>query len=116
MLIMNRRQAFSKAASVAALFGFAQTQQGRAATALPESTLFQSSPEAYWKRIRTEQFLLPDWRTYLNNGSLGVAPKPVVDAVCESLTRGASLSTDEYPRWGYETFDAPRAEYAEFLG
>jgi selenocysteine lyase/cysteine desulfurase len=52
----------------------------------------------------------------LNNGSLGVPPKPVVDAVCESLTRGAGLLTDEYPRWGYELLDAPRTEYAEFLG
>ncbi len=115
-MTINRRKAFTTAASTAAFFGLAQTGKIKGAAPLPESGLLQSTPEAYWSRIRSEQFLLPDWRVYLNNGSLGVAPKPVVDAICESVTRGASLLTDEYPRWGYETLDADRTEYAEFLG
>jgi isopenicillin-N epimerase len=72
--------------------------------------------EAYWSRLRREQFLLPDWRIYLNNGSLGVAPKPVVKAVSDFMSRSAGLLTDEYPRWGYETLDEARAEMAEFVG
>jgi isopenicillin-N epimerase len=113
--MMNRRKALTTAASTA-LFALAHPVSSEAATPLPDSGLFQTNPEAYWKRIRSEQFLLPDWRVYLNNGSLGVPPKPVVNAVSEALTRGASLITDEYPRWGYETLDAHRTEYAEFVG
>ncbi len=115
--MMNRRKVLTNTVSAAAILGLMQPKESRAAAAsLPDASLFSSSPEAYWKRIRTEQFLLPDWRVYLNNGSLGVPPKPVVDAVCASITRGAGLLTDEYPRWGYETMDAERTEYAEFLG
>ena len=115
-VMMNRRKVLTRTVSAAALLGLMQPKEVRAAASLPDAALFSTSPEAYWKRIRTEQFLLPDWRVYLNNGSLGVPPKPVVDAVCESLTRGAGLLTDEYPRWGYETMDAQRTEYADFLG
>src|SRR3954449_7428714 len=108
---MNRREALTRTISVAALFGFAQPQDARGATPMPESALFGTDPEAYWKRIRKEQFLLPDWRVYLNNGSLGVAPKPVVDVVCESLTRGAGLLTCENLRFVYGAWAPTRAEY-----
>jgi selenocysteine lyase/cysteine desulfurase len=83
---------------------------------LPDETLFQRDPEAYWRRIREEQFLLPGWRAFLNNGSLGVAPRPVVRAVEEYLNNAAALVSDEYPRWGYETLDAHRLEIADFFG
>lgn len=72
--------------------------------------------EAYWNRIRKEQFLLEDWRAYLNNGSLGVAPRPVVQAVNAFTERSAMLSTEEYPRWGYETLDRQRELMAGFAG
>ena len=54
---------------------------GSAMLPLPDRGLWETAPEAYWKRLREEQFLLPSWRAYMNNGSLGVAPKPVVAAV-----------------------------------
>jgi isopenicillin-N epimerase len=75
-------------------------------------------PEKYWLKIRREQFSLPDWRAFLNNGSLGIAPKPVVRAVEEYLEKSASLTIPdgEYPRWGYETLDAQREEAARYLG
>jgi isopenicillin-N epimerase len=72
--------------------------------------------EAYWKRIRREQFLLPDWRIFLNNGSLGVAPKPVVKAVSDYVHHSGTLESDEYARWGYETLDPHRSEMAEYVG
>jgi isopenicillin-N epimerase len=78
--------------------------------------LLAKDPEAYWTRVREEHFLLPKWRAYLNNGSLGVAPRPVVQAVDEYMKRGASLTEDEYPRWGYETLEAHREQFANFVG
>ncbi|MDX2152712.1 MAG: aminotransferase class V-fold PLP-dependent enzyme [Bryobacteraceae bacterium] len=109
---MTRREAFS----AAALLGVAAPQNLRAAEPLPDTTLFERDPERYWKRIREEQFFLPDWRAFLNNGSLGVTPKPVFEAVVDYMKRAAGLLMDEYPRWGYETLDEHRAEMAEFLG
>lgn len=100
--------------AAAALLGITPTL--RAAKALPDSSLLDKNAEEYWKRIRDEQFLLPDWRAFLNNGSLGVAPRPVLDAVTDYLARGAALLIDEYPRWGYETLDEERTELAAFLG
>ncbi len=83
---------------------------------LPAAALAEENPEAYWKRIREEQFHLPGWRAYMNNGSLGVAPKPVVAAVSRYLERGAAMDLDEYPRWGYEKMDAHRAALAGYTG
>lgn len=83
---------------------------------LPEAALRVRDPEAYWTRVRREQFLLPDDRAFLNPGSLGVMPRPVLNAVFESLARGAEYATDTVPRWGYESLEPERAEMAAFLG
>ncbi|MFN0102712.1 MAG: aminotransferase class V-fold PLP-dependent enzyme [Bryobacteraceae bacterium] len=83
---------------------------------LPAAALAAENPEAYWKRIRDEQFYLPGWRAFLNNGSLGIAPKPVVAAVHKYLERSAALEMEEYPRWGYERMDAHREALASFVG
>lgn len=83
---------------------------------LPPANLLATDAEAYWSRIRREQFLLAEWRAYLNNGSLGVAPRPVVQAVADFTQSGATLSTDQYPRWGYETLDQEREAFAKFAG
>ena len=45
-----------------------------------------------------------------------MAPRPVVQAVNDYMERGASLTEDEYPRWGYETLDAQREQFAGFIG
>ena len=108
---MKRRQLLA-----APLFGLAAMGGDVDTKALPDAALRASDPEKYWERIRAEQYFLPEWRAYLNNGSLGVAPKPVVAAVEAHLEKGATLATQEYPRWGYETLDAERTEMAEFIG
>lgn len=108
---MNRRDAV-------ALSLFGVTARGLAADVrpLPDPALLEKDPEKYWLQVRREQFLLPGWRAFLNNGSLGVAPRPVVRAVTEYLETAAALVHDEYPRWGYEDLDAERAEMAAFVG
>lgn len=45
--------------------------------------------EAFWRLVRS-QFLIPDDRIYLNNGTLGPSPRVVVDAVTEHVRRVAS--------------------------
>lgn len=98
------------------MFGVPATDRAKAAASLPDDGLFKKDPEGYWKRMRTEQFYLPDWRVFLNNGSLGVAPRPVLKAVEEYLERGAGYVGEEYPRWGYETMDEHRQELSDFFG
>jgi hypothetical protein len=112
---MNRRTALRAGA---AAFGVPWQRILAATTpALPDTALFERDPESYWKRIRDEQFYLPAGRSFLNNGSLGVAPRPVLAAVADYLEKGAALETaDPYPRWGYETMDAHREELARFVG
>lgn len=89
---------------------------------LQSSTLAALSPapaandDAAWLKIRKEQFALPEWRAYLNSGSVGAAPNRVVKASNDYLTQGASYSTDQYPRWGYEAMDLHRIALAKFLG
>ena len=112
---MNRRNALRAGA---AAFGVPWQRILAATTpALPDAALFERDPENYWKRIRDEQFYLPAGRSFLNNGSLGVAPRPVLAAVADYLEKGAALETaDPYPRWGYETMDAHLEELERFVG
>jgi len=104
---MNRRHLL--ATTIAGLSAAAQSP-------LPPAALRETDPDLYWRRVRDEHFHLAPWRAYLNNGSLGVAPRPVVAAVTAHLEKAASLTSDDYPRWGYETLDAERARFAAFLG
>ena len=72
--------------------------------------------DAAWLKIRKEQFALPDWRAYLNTGSVGAAPNRVVKATNDYMALGASYATDQYPRWGYEAMETHRSALARFLG
>ena len=108
---MRRREILAGAA----LFGLPAATAADAGP-LPDPALLERNPETYWNRIRDEQFLLPDWRAFMNNGSLGIAPRPVLKAVTDYLSQAAALLNDDYPRWGYETLDDERAELAGFAG
>jgi isopenicillin-N epimerase len=85
-------------------------------TPLPPLSQADSDPEAYWKRLRKEQFVLPERRAFLNSGTLGVAPKPVLQATIDYLLRSAELTVDELPRWGGEPLNELRTELARFAG
>ncbi len=113
---MNRRQALHHLPGAAALFGVSAPAAAVDTRPLPDAGLLARNPERYWDRVRAEQFYLPDGRAFLNNGSLGVAPKPVLRAVVAYLERSAALRVDEYPRWGYETLDEYRTELAGAFG
>jgi len=113
---ITRRDALRGLSSAAALFGLPPGVTAQDADEFPEKDLLGRNPEKYWARLRDEQFLLPGWRAFLNNGSLGVTPKPVLKAVEDYLRRSAALLVDEYPRWGYETLDEYRTEMAAHTG
>src|ERR1700739_4677479 len=47
---------------------------------LPERSLYDSNEDAYWSEMR-KQFLIPADEVYLNNGTVGSCPAPVLRAV-----------------------------------
>jgi len=115
--MITRRELLRHSTTAAALFGLPATAASvRSTMPLPGNDLYQRDPEAFWTKIRDEQFLLPGWRVFLQNGSLGIAPRPVLNAVTDYLTRSAALDLEEYPRWGYETLDDFRTEVSQYLG
>ena len=114
---MNRREAIRGLTCSAALFGLPAAAASAAVRPLPSGTLFDEQPESFWNQLRDEQFVLPDKRVFLNTGSLGVAPRPVLKAITDYLESAAALTTDEdYPRWGYESLDEYRQELSQFAG
>ncbi|MCH8336882.1 MAG: aminotransferase class V-fold PLP-dependent enzyme [Proteobacteria bacterium] len=119
---MNRREAIRNLTYSAALFGLPASVVSAQATSLPSTSLLDGDAERYWNRLREEQFLMPGKRAFLNTGSVGVAARPVVQAVCNYLEQSAALqmeglhAEDRYPRWGYETLDKHRSELAHFVG
>jgi len=118
---INRREALRHLAGAAALFGLSADSLAADAGPLPDTSLLAGDPESYWNRLRDEQFVMPAKRVFLNTGSLGVAPRPVLEAVSRYLQQAAALDlgalqVERYPRWGYETLDEERTELAAFLG
>jgi isopenicillin-N epimerase len=113
---MRRRELLKQSAYAATFLGLPLCGQSAPAHALPPRTLLRQDPDAYWLRVRQEQFLLPDWRVFLNTGGLGVAPKPVLQAIAHHLNLAATLVGDDLLYWGGFPHDDLRQELAEFFG
>ena len=113
---LTRRDALRQFGWIGALAGLGWEGERAVAAPLPDERWLNADPDRYWTTLRAEQFLLADERIFLNPGSLGIAPRPVLETMIASLHRAAEYATNEIERWGYETLDAERSEMAEFLG
>jgi selenocysteine lyase/cysteine desulfurase len=118
---MNRRHFLSSAGSLAAAAAFPNTllaQLDRVPTTLPGRALFEQNEDAYWAELR-RQFLIPADEVYLNNGTVGSSPAPVLRAIFDSYNKSEQLDEsdpEDYPIWGYGAFNKFRDPLAAFVG
>ncbi len=84
----------------------------------PAAALFENDEEAYWAALR-HQFLIPSDEVYLNNGTVGSSPQPVLKAVfdgyreCEQMGQS---DPEDYPIWGYGPWNEFRDPLARLVG
>ena len=84
--MLGRRQFLSRGAGLAASLAFAEpllAQLANYPASLPDRSQFASNEDAYWAELR-KQFLIPADEIYLNNGTVGSSPAPVLRAVFDS--------------------------------
>ncbi len=109
--MLNRRHFLSTAvaglAATTAFRGDLSAQLANAPANPPDSALFEKNEDAYWAEIR-KQFLIPADEIYLNNGTVGSSPAPVLRAVFDSYTTTEKMDQqdpEDYPIWGYAAWN-----------
>src|SRR6201993_684822 len=119
--MVNRRGFLSSVSGVAGALGLAPRLESLLAGAgaqMPAASLYEKDEEAYWTELR-KQFLIPEDEVYLNNGTVGSSPRPVLKAVFDSYEeseRLAQAEPEDYPIWGYASWNQYRDPLAEFIG
>ena len=88
------------------------------APSLPDHSLLDQNEDAYWAEMR-KQFLIPEDEIYLNNGTVGSSPMPVLRAIFDGYTTTEKMDQqdpEDYPIWGYAAWNEFRDPLAEFVG
>jgi isopenicillin-N epimerase len=119
--LLDRRHFLSSATGLAASLTlgnnlFAQLE--KVPSSLPESDLYQNNEEAYWSELR-KQFLIPADEIYLNNGTVGSSPTPVLRAIFDGYNQTEKMDQqdpEDYPIWGYAAWNEFRDPLAAFVG
>jgi isopenicillin-N epimerase len=116
MMMLDRRGFLSSLAAGAAVAGLpisVLTQAAKDAARLPSRDVYEKDEDAYWAELR-KQFLIPADVVYLNNGTVGSSPMPVVQGVIEGLNELEKMVSDDpeiYPVWGYPSENSIHAAF-----
>ena len=120
-MLDRRRFLTATTTGLAAAFTFRPSvfvQLEKPPSSLPDSALYSSNQDGYWAQMR-KQFLIPEDEIYLNNGTVGSSPAPVLRAVFNGYNtteRMDQADPEDYPIWGYGAWNEFRDPLAEFLG
>jgi hypothetical protein len=120
MRMLDRRGFLAGSSGIAAALAFGGNlfAQLDNAGALPDRSLFDKNQDAYWAEVR-KQFLIPADEIYLNNGTVGSSPAPVLRAIFEGYTSTEKMDQqdpEDYPIWGYASWNEFRDPLAAFVG
>jgi isopenicillin-N epimerase len=119
--LLDRRRFLSSATGLAASLALSNNlfaQLEKAPASLPASDLYQKNEEAYWSELR-KQFLIPADEIYLNNGTVGSSPAPVLRAIFDGYNQTEKMDQqdpEDYPIWGYAAWNEFRDPLAAFVG
>lgn len=100
------RKAFLRHAAAFAATAAGSLQALAARPALPDAGA--PDDDAYWKAVRAAFPLSSDW-VYLNNGTLGPSPYPVIEATREGMMQGDMYGV-------YDGYRAAAKKLAAFVG
>jgi isopenicillin-N epimerase len=124
-MMLDRRRFLLSSAAIAAVAGLPSTFAEAAPTAecdeyppLPSRDLYDRDQEAYWTELR-KQFLIPADEVYLNNGTVGSSPRPVLRAIFDAYRQTEQMAQhdpEDYPIWGYASWNEYRDPLAAFVG
>ena len=104
----NRRN-FIRSASVLAALSLSELESLSAKELIKtDGKVIADDDEAYWQNVRQLFPLTKDW-TYLNNGTFGPSPYPVIEAV-----KNGMLDADQMGNYG--SYDATIPKIAKFVG
>jgi isopenicillin-N epimerase len=119
--MLNRRSFLANASGLAATLAFRDSlfaQLEKAPSSLPDRKLYENNEDAYWSELR-KQFLIPGDEVYLNNGTVGSSPAPVLRAVFDGYNETEKIAQqdpEDYPIWGYAAWNEFRDPLAAFVG
>src|ERR1700683_528156 len=85
---------------------------------LPDHSLLEKDEDACGAEMR-KQFLIPSDEIYLNNGTVGSSPAPLLRAIFDGYTQTEKMDQqdpEDYPIWGYAAWNQFRDPLADFVG
>src|SRR3981081_1389463 len=85
---------------------------------LPDHSWLDKNEDSYWAELR-KQFLIPEDEIYLNNGTVGSSPAPVLRAIFDGYNQTEKMEQegpDDNPIWGCAVWNEFRDPLAAFVG